>query len=119
MTARAGSEAERLVAEFLVREGYSIVATNLRLGALEIDIVARRGGLVAVVEVRSRARRAWTTAFGSIDGLKRMRIRRAGERLWQQRYRHDPSAERMRFDAASVRFHGAEGPQIEYVEGAF
>jgi putative endonuclease len=113
-----GARAEALVAEYLVAGGYEIVARNLRIGALEIDLVARRGPLVAVVEVRTRGRGALTSAVGSIDGLKRERLRRAGERLWQRRYRRDLSVERLRFDVASVRFD-VEPPAIEYVIAAF
>ena len=81
-------------------------------------VVARRGELMVVVEVRSRSGGAWTSAFGSIDGKKRYRIRLAGQRLWQRRYRDDLSVKRLRFDAASVVF-GPGGPEIEYVEAAF
>jgi len=80
--------------------------------------VARRGDLIVVVEVRSRGPGAFTTGFGSLDGRKRHRIRLAGQRLWERRYQHDPSVNRLRFDAASVVFTSA-GPQIEYVEAAF
>lgn len=113
-----GARAEALVAEYLVAEGYEIVATNLRIGALEIDVVARRGPLVAIVEVRTRGPGALTSGFGSVDGRKRERIRRAGERLWQRRYRHDRSVERMRFDVASVRLD-RDPPTLEYVVAAF
>jgi Holliday junction resolvase-like predicted endonuclease len=68
--------------------------------------------------VRSRSSSAWTSGFGSIDGKKRYRIRLAGQRLWQRRYRHDLSVKRLRFDAASVRF-GPTGAEIEYIEAAF
>jgi Holliday junction resolvase-like predicted endonuclease len=71
-----------------------------------------------VVEVRARGSAAWTSGLGSIDGRKRYRIRLAGQRLWDRRYRRDASVRRMRFDAASVRL-GPEGPVIEYVEAAF
>lgn len=81
-------------------------------------MVARRGDVVAVVEVRTRGAGSWTTGFGSVDGRKRHRIRLAGARLWQRRYQHDLSVNRLRFDAASVRFT-AGGVAIEYVEGAF
>jgi Holliday junction resolvase-like predicted endonuclease len=80
--------------------------------------VARRGELIVVVEVRSRSGGAWTSAFGSINGRKRYRVRLAAERLWQRRYRHDESVKRLRFDAASVCF-GATVTTIEYVEAAF
>jgi len=102
----------------LSSHGFEVVATNLRLSYLELDVVARRGELIVVVEVRSRSNGAWTSGFGSIDGKKRYRIRLAGHRLWQRRYRNDMSVKRLRFDAASVVF-GPHGPVIEYVEAAF
>jgi Holliday junction resolvase-like predicted endonuclease len=80
--------------------------------------VARLRELVVVVEVRQRGNGAWTSGFGSLDGRKRYRIRLAGQRLWQRRYRHDSSVKHLRFDAASVRF-GPGGAEIEYVEAAF
>ncbi|MBN2192953.1 MAG: YraN family protein [Polyangiaceae bacterium] len=115
--ARAG-RAERAVVAHLAARGFEIVATNLRLGRLELDVVARQGSLVVVVEVRHRGPSSWTSGFGSIDQEKRARVRRAGERLWQRRYRHDESVDRLRFDAASVVFDG-ERAIVEYVEAAF
>lgn len=113
-----GSRAEALVARFLERRGYAVVARNLRVGRLELDLVVRRGAVVAVVEVRTRGTTAWTTGLGSIDAKKRLHVRRAGERLWQRRYRHDPSVERLRFDVASVRLDRSP-PTVEYVIAAF
>jgi putative endonuclease len=98
--------------------GFSIVAKNLRLGALELDIVARRGDLVVVVEVRARDVRGWTTGFGSLGNAKRLRIRRAAERLWQRRYRGDTTVRRLRIDAAAVLF-SPEGVRVHYAKGAF
>jgi putative endonuclease len=110
--------AEEAVAALLVQGGFEIVARNLRLGRLELDIVARRGPLLVVVEVRHRGAGSWTSGFGSIDPKKRQRVRRAGERLWQRRYRSDDSVERLRFDAASVTFEDGV-PRVEYSEAAF
>jgi putative endonuclease len=115
---RQGRAAEDAVARFLEARGYTIIATNLRLSYLEVDVVARLGDVIAVVEVRSRSSSSWTSGFGSLDGRKRYRIRLAGLRLWQRRYRNDASVRRLRFDAASVVF-GPKGPEIEYVEAAF
>lgn len=81
--------------------------------------MVRHGPVIAVVEVRTRGAGAWTTSFGSIDSQKRSRIRRAGERLWQRRYRNDPSVERLRFDAASVTFSPDGQVHVEYVVAAF
>jgi hypothetical protein len=53
-----------------------------------------------------------------VSRTKQIRLRRAGERLWQRRYRHDASVERLRFDVAGVRLD-LEPPTIEYVIAAF
>jgi len=116
--AERGRRAEQVVAEYLEAAGFVVVARNLRLGRLEIDIVARQSTLIVVVEVRTRGEGAWVTALASLDRVKRERIRRAGQRLWRLRYQRDPSAERMRFDAASVRFQDGRA-EIEYVVAAF
>ena len=115
---RLGRRAEQLVCSYLVARGYQIVATNLRLGYLEIDIVARRRELVVVVEVRSRAPGSWTTGFGSILPAKRRRVRCAAERLWRRRYATDATVRRLRIDAAAVYFEGGNG-RVHYCCGAF
>ena len=51
------------MARLLVERGFQIVATNLRLSYLELDVVARRDDLVVVVEVRSRSASSWTSGM--------------------------------------------------------
>ncbi len=114
-----GRAAETAVANYLEQQGFAIVARNLRVGYLEVDIVARQDDLVVLVEVRSRGPNSWTTALGSIDSAKRQRLRRAGERLWSRRYRNDLSVNRLRFDVASVTFNGDGLAEIEYIPAAF
>ena len=118
LRAELGQRAEELVARHLEDLGFSILARNLKLGRLELDIVARRAELVVVVEVRTRGPSAWTTGLGSVSRAKQDRIRRAGQRLWRDRFKSDPSVDRLRFDAASVRFEGGEA-DIDYVVAAF
>lgn len=113
-----GSRAENVVADYLEGEGFAIIARNLRLGRAELDIVARRAELIAVVEVRTRGATAWTSGFGSLTNAKRERIRRAGQRLWRQRFQRDPSVLMLRFDAACVCFEG-ELARVDYVPAAF
>ena len=106
------------MARYLAERGFQILAVNLRLQYLELDVVARLEDLVVVVEVRTRGHGAWTSGFGSLDGRKRYRVRLAGQRLWERHYQRDRSVNRLRFDAASVTF-GPLGAVIEYVEAAF
>ena len=113
-----GDRAEEAVARHLLDRGVEIVARNLRVGMLEIDIVARLGELIMVVEVRHRGATSWTTCLSSINAVKRQRIRRAGQRLWDRRFKYDATAKRMRFDVASVLYVDGEAV-VEYVAAAF
>lgn len=51
----AGRLGEALAADFLIAKGYEILERNLRLGRSEIDLVAKFGGCLVVVEVKTKA----------------------------------------------------------------
>ena len=92
----------------------TIVATNLHVGRLELDVVAKDGDTIVVVEVRTRGASAWQTGMESIARAKAKRVRTAGEKLWRQKFLRDPSVNRMRFDVAIVTFDVAGAATIEY-----
>ncbi|MEX0275722.1 MAG: YraN family protein [Flavobacteriaceae bacterium] len=50
-----GKEGERLAAAHLVKKGYQIHYKNYRYLKAEIDIIAQKGEVLAIVEVRSRS----------------------------------------------------------------
>jgi putative endonuclease len=114
-----GRAAEDAAALALEREGMVILGRNLRVGRLEIDILARKGAVVAVVEVRSRAGGSWVGAFTSVDWKKRARLRAAGRALWRRHFERDPSVERMRFDVASVSFDATGVATVEIARAVF
>ncbi len=113
-----GDRAEDAVVDYLVTRGFEILARNVRLGALEIDVVARMGELAAIVEVRMRGAGAFTRGLESVDAKKRARVVRAAERLWRQKLSKMPGIERVRIDVASVTFEGTS-THVEYIEAAF
>ncbi len=96
-----------------------MLARNVRVGRLEIDLVVRDGPVVAVLEVRTRGATSWQRALDSIDHKKRARVRNAGARLWHDRYSTMPGVERMRFDAVSVTFEPDGAVRVEHVRAAF
>lgn len=76
---RRGRMAERIAALFLRLKGYAILAQGLKSGrgsgAGEVDLVARRGDLLAFVEVKSRA--SLDQAIESLTPFQRQRIERS------------------------------------------
>ncbi len=116
--AEAGRRAEQAVADYLVTLGFAIVGRNVRLGALELDVVAQKGDLAVVVEVRTRGPGSLQGPFESLTPTKRRRLRQAEARLWRERRERLPGVARIRLDAAAVWFEG-ERTRVEYVEAAF
>tara|TARA_R110000744_G_scaffold81716_3_gene160434 strand:- start:1203 stop:1562 length:360 start_codon:yes stop_codon:yes gene_type:complete len=50
-----GKEGEQIAVDFLKKNGYTITYKNYRYLQAEIDIIARKGDILAIVEVRSRS----------------------------------------------------------------
>jgi putative endonuclease len=114
-----GAQAEAIVADHLTAQGLEVIGRNVRVGRLEIDLIARDGPVIIVVEVRTRGATSYQRALDSIGAQKRARIRAAGERLWQTRFSTDPTIDRMRFDVASVTFIPGGGAAVEHIKAAF
>ena len=111
--ARAGEE---IAARFLARQGWRIVARNVRCGrAGEIDIVAERAGVLAFVEVKTRRTDRFGTPGEAVTWRKQHRIR-ALARHYLMTARTPASA--IRFDVVEVRT-GGSGPLVTHLEGAF
>jgi putative endonuclease len=113
-----GIRAEEAAARYFLDAGHAVIGRNVRVGRLEIDLVVREESVVAIVEVRLRGPGAWVKPLASVDPKKQLRVRRAGERLWQTRFKKDRTLERMRFDIVAVRFND-ERTEIEHVKAAF
>ncbi|MFN3313139.1 MAG: YraN family protein [Hyphomonas sp.] len=81
-----GRQAERRAALWLRKKGYSILAARVKLPVGEIDLVARKGKLIAFVEVKARARRE--EALGAVTPAAWQRIARAAEAWMASRPRY-------------------------------
>ena len=80
---KAGHASEWIAALWLMLRGYQILGFRLKGRAGEIDILARRGRVLAVVEVKQRTSLAAALEAVSLD--QRERLRRAGESLAARR----------------------------------
>lgn len=95
---RHGHVAEWWAATALTLKGYRIVARRFKTKAGEIDLVARKGNLVALVEVKARQSEA--AAIDAVTGTTAMRISAAGD-IWLSRQR-DSAALSIRHDIVVV-----------------
>lgn len=79
----AGRAAEVIAAVWLMAKGYQILGFRLRVPQGEIDLLARRGRTLAVVEVKSRP--TLEACIDAVTPRQRERLRRAAEALRRRR----------------------------------
>jgi putative endonuclease len=99
MTAdRTGRTAEWFASAWLRLKGWRILERRFRTPVGEIDLVARRGGTVAFVEVKARPSRA--AGLEAVAARQRRRWRRAAE-FWLTRQPAHPQLT-LRFDLVVI-----------------
>lgn len=109
---RAGEEA---AARHLEGAGYRILATGWRASGREIDIVAEKNGVIAFVEVKTRAADALAPPAMAVDWRKRRQVIAAAHAA-AARWDHPGAA--FRFDVVCVTW-AAAGLRVEHIEDAF
>jgi putative endonuclease len=78
-----GRAAEVLAAVWLMAKGYQLLGFRLRTPHGEIDLLARRGRVLAVVEVKARA--TLEEALAAVPPTQRRRLARAAHGLAARR----------------------------------
>ena len=109
-----GKEGEELAVAYLLENGYEIVARNFRYQKAEVDIIARKEGILAVVEVKTRS----TPDFGDPYHVpKRTQIQRLISAI--DNFETDPDIDvDVRFDIVAI-IKNNSGTQVEHLEDAF
>jgi putative endonuclease len=95
---KRGHRGEWLAAAALMMKGFRIIARRYKTPLGEIDLIARRGDLVLIVEVK--ARRTLLGAMEAITGTAERRIEGAAD-LWLSRQR-DYGRLCVRFDMVAI-----------------
>lgn len=109
-----GKKGEQLAVDFLIENNYSIVERNYRFEKAEVDIIAKKEDILAIVEVKTRS----TTDFGNPqDFVKPKQIKNLVKAVNEYVTINDLNAE-VRFDIiAIVKEKG--NFNIEHLENAF
>jgi len=113
-----GRAAEAAAARYLQARGWTLLGRNVRIGRGELDLIVRRGDVLAFVEVKARRSGSCGTPEDAVDGRKRRQVARLAElwlaaRPWALRGVSD-----VRFDVVAVDAIG-DRPQVRHLPGAF
>ncbi len=109
-----GKEGEKQAADFLAKLGYTILQTNYVYDKAEIDILAKKGTTLAVVEVKTRT----TLDFGlPQEFVKPAKIKLMVKAVNEYIIQNDLDLE-ARFDIVAVHKTGGRW-EVTHLEDAF
>jgi len=117
-----GERAEALAAELYERRGWTVVARDWRPHGLDLrgdlDLVVRKGEILAVVEVKALRRRG--PVGGPREAVTPDKVRRLA-RLADALLVSRPELRGLyvRFDVVAVLWPPGRGPEVELIEDAF
>ena len=104
-----GAEGESAACAYLKKKGWTIVETNVRRGRGEIDIIARKRGLTAFIEVKRRSSLRYGQPAEAVNREKQRRIASAAALYMQEN-----GLEKVRFDVIEIL-----PEEIRHIENAF
>lgn len=109
-----GKKGEQLAVDFLLENNYEVLERNYRFEKAEVDIIAQKGDILAIVEVKTRS----TVDFGNPqDFVKPKQIKNLVKAVDAYVTENDLDLE-VRFDIIALVKEG-KGFQIEHLENAF
>ena len=116
---KVGENGEKRVAEFLRKNGFSVVKRNYQCRYGEIDIIAENKQYILFVEVKTRKENALISGIEAVNSHKQQRIVLAA-----QDYITKTLCEKQpRFDVAEVtvteKVDGGMAFNLKYIKNAF
>lgn len=101
---------------FLTSCGWVVEAHRFRSGRHDLDLVVRRGAIVAFVEVKTRRDRRFGTPGQAVDWRKRSILHQVAA-VWC--LRRGRPGDQYRFDVVEVVLGGAGGVEVEHLVDAW
>lgn len=109
-----GQRGEQLAVDHLIRKGYTVVHRNYRYLKAEIDIIAKKGDILAIVEVKSRSSEYMQPIAETVTEKKiKLMVMAADHYIISK----DLDVE-ARFDIITIHKNGTKH-DIEHLENAF
>jgi len=111
-----GDIGEKLAAEHLCRNGYTILHRNYRTRSGEIDIIARQGETLVFAEVKTRRSETFGSPAAAVTRRKQLQISRVAQEYIARENLYDSAA---RFDVVSVLAPAGKKIHIDLIVNAF
>jgi putative endonuclease len=108
-----GTYGEQVAVNHLQQNGFTVLDRNWRCDIGEIDIVARDGDYLVVVEVKTRRSQRFGTPAEAVTPEKLLRLRRLTARWILASGVHPP---RVRIDVLSVLPQRSGAAQVEHLK---
>lgn len=118
-TTAFGREGEARIAQALASDGWTVLDRNWRDGPRELDLVVRRGEVLAFVEVKRRGRRPLAHPLHSVNARKRRDVERAAASWLAANPGRCRGVETFRFDVATLQEDATGGESLEYLPHAW
>jgi putative endonuclease len=111
-----GQHGEDLAVDFLQQMGYEILARNWRYGKGELDIVARIGQELVIVEVKTRETDFFGNPADFVSKAQQRQLIYTADAYWT---RYPDAGDELRFDIVSIVVQRDQPPQITHYDTAF
>ena len=113
-----GALGEQAAAEYLLGKGYELLARNWHCRWGELDLVARKGQILAFVEVKTRRPGAMVSPLEAVNRTKRRKVIRSAQAYLMELGETELQP---RFDVAAVTVFPGAIPRfsVEYWPSAF
>jgi putative endonuclease len=110
-----GTGGERLAAKWLVKHGFTILKRNFRYGRYEVDIIAGRGPILHIIEVKCRRNSTFGHPEESVSRKKLEHILQGGAG-WLVQW---PGHRRVQYDVLAISLKHPTPPEYVLFEDVY
>jgi putative endonuclease len=110
-----GSWGEKIAADFLAAQGYTLLERNFRTKHGELDLIAIKDGVIVFVEVKTRS----NTSLGWPEiSVTPRKISHIIDSATSYLVDHPDLSEEWRVDVIAIQTKTGEAPEVEWFENA-
>lgn len=107
-----GKWGEDIATSYLEDKGYQIIERDWKSGRIDLDIIAREGNTLVIVEVKTRRNRLFGDPEEAVDYRKRQSLRLAINHY----VKSHPRSRQVRFDIISIVGVIGSEPEIDHIK---